>query len=53
MKGGGPIGGADSRVRLTLLPKLDTKVIEVSLISRKIILEAREEISRRKEGVCH
>ena len=52
MKGGEPIGGAVSRVGLTSSPHIDTREIEVRLVSGESLLEAREEGSRRKKGVC-
>ena len=39
-------GGTD------LTPQIDTRVIDFSLMSGEILLEAREEGNRRKEGVC-
>ena len=38
---------------LTSFPHIDTGGVKVSLISVKILLEVREEVSMRKEGVCH
>ena len=52
LKGGEPIRGAESRVGLTSLPQLDTRGIEVRLMSGESLLEAREEVRRRKEGIC-
>ena len=52
LKEGGPITGSESRVGLTSPHDLDTGGVEVRLISGEIILEAREEGGRRKEGVC-
>ena len=52
LKGGEPITGAESRVRLTSPPQIDNGGIEVRLMSGEILLEAREEGRRRKEGFC-
>ena len=40
------------RVVLNSYPQLDRGGIEVRLMSGEIILETREEVTRRKEGVC-
>ena len=54
LKGGEPITGAESRMVLTPSPQFDTRGIEVRLMSGESLLEAscREEVRRRKEGVC-
>ena len=52
LKGGEPIGGADSRVVPTSSPQIDTRTIHARLVSGDILLYAREEVRRRKEGVC-
>ena len=51
LKIGEHITGAESRVRLTSPPQLDNGGVEVRLMSGEILLEAREEGRRRKEGV--
>ena len=51
MTGGETTGGAVLRVGMTSYPQLDTGGIKVRLISGEILLEAREEVKRRKEGV--
>ena len=50
-KGGEPIIGTESRVGLTSPPQIDTGGGEVRIVSGESLLEAREEVSRRKEGV--
>ena len=52
LKGGELITGSESGVGLTSPPQLDTGGVEVRLMSGEILLEAREEGRRRKEGVC-
>ena len=50
--GGYPIRGSDSGVGLISSPQIDTGGIKVRLMLGEIILEAREGVMRRKEGVC-
>ena len=50
MKVGEHIEGASLRVGLTSPPQIDTRGIEVRLVSREILIEAREKGRRRKEG---
>ena len=41
-----------SRVRLTSSSQINTGGVEVRIISGETLLEAKKEVSRRKEGVC-
>ena len=50
LKGGERIRGDVSRVGLTSPPQLDTGGIEVRIMSGEILLDTREEGSRRKSG---
>ena len=52
LKGGEPIIGSESRVRLTSTPQIETEGIDNRLISGESILEDREEVRRRKEWFC-
>ena len=51
LKGGEPTGGAGSRVGLISSPHIDRGGIEVRIMPGEILLEAREERERIKEGV--
>ena len=52
LKVGEPIDRAGSRLGLISSPQLDTRGIEVSLMSGESLLEAKEEGSSMKEEVC-
>ena len=52
LKGWETIIGDEPRVGLTSTPQIDTGGSEVRLMSGERLLEAREEVRRRKEWVC-
>ena len=51
-KVGETIIGYKLRVGMTSLPQIDTGGIEFRIVSGEILLDSREEVRRRKEGVC-